>query len=110
MFKKLANLLGIKSYIKIPHRSFSQLDDVECAKMIDAFLNNGNEFFEQNALPEFTLMSYKSERLESLKRRVNDIQEKHRTKSEPDGLMSDAGKEELIVLEDELGRKGSESV
>jgi len=102
MFGNLLKLFRVGYYVKIPGKNFDNLSDIEFAVMIDAHLNEGNDEFDESALTEFTLMKYQDSRLESLRQRINDIQNKYKTAENPDGLLSEKGVKKLRLLKTEL--------
>jgi len=98
----LLDKMGVKSYIKGGQRRFSKLSDNELADMIEAFLNNGSDRFEENALTEFVLLRYRNARLEAVRVRIDAIQESCRTSDQPNGLRSASGIKKLRSLQSEL--------
>ncbi|MEZ5895682.1 MAG: hypothetical protein R3C51_04710 [Parvularculaceae bacterium] len=83
-------------------KGFGNLSECDLASMIDAFLGEGNEEFEQNALYEFRLMSYGQDYFEKARNRIIAIEQKNRSHIQPDGLITPEGKAELRILSQEL--------
>lgn len=95
---KVLKFLGFKSYIKAPGKGFDDLSKADLASMIEAFLEDGNEEFEQNALYEFRLMKYDRVHLEETRKRIIEIEKLNGGVSRPDGLSSSNGQIQLRVL------------
>ena len=94
--------LGFRSYIKIPNRGFEDLSSKEISLMIDSYLDNGNNYFESNALYEFLLMRYKNKEIENVRNEINSIHQLHKRPDAPDGLSTTAGKKALFDLSQRL--------
>lgn len=91
-------LMGFESYIKIPNKGFGDLSEGELASMIEAFLEGGNDDFDQSALYEFTHMNYKIKHLEESLHAINEIQDKYKSPHQIDGFLTEEGKKALRSL------------
>lgn len=67
IFDKVLRIMGFKELIKIPGKtSYDQLTNPEVAMMIDAFLTEGNEFFDPLAFNDFLHTQLKNSDLKQL--------------------------------------------
>lgn len=69
---KLLRAIGFKELIRIPGKSnYDQLTKAEVAMMIDAFLGDGNEFFDPLAFNDFLHVELKNDDLKQIQEDIN---------------------------------------
>ena len=72
LFGKVMKGLGFSKLIKIPGKtSFDQLTKPEVGLMIEAFLQEGNEYFDPLAFNDFLHASLLNEQLKQLQEELN---------------------------------------
>ena len=97
---------GIRCLVKEKGKNFFNLTKEDVANMIDAYLLDGNDYFEYDALTEFMIIPNDNDALERVRRMVEDIDERHRKPTTLDGLASNDGRADLAALSQAL-RDGS---
>ena len=73
LFNRVLNMIGFTKLIKIEGKSdFNELTPVEVSLMIDAFLGDGNQYFDPLAFNDFLHAKLSNENLKPIQRNLND--------------------------------------
>lgn len=95
MMRKLLEILGFRSLITSPERTFLDLRLADVPKLVEAHLKGGNDEFHENALSEFLLMKAPKQELTAFWKDMERIDTQFGEPGKKNGLDTDRGKAEL---------------